>query len=814
LIARPPWREDLGLYFAPIRHHSPACARHLERLIDEVRPAQVLIEAPADFEPLLHVLVDPATRPPVAVVAFRRPQKAAASVSAVSYFPFCAHSPEFVALERATAAGATVRFIDLPMTHRAMWATPSEEDASADSEPEPAAEPEALTQERVFDSSDYVKALCARYGCRDQNELWDHLFETRADGTNWRTFFSETGAYCAHVRESSIQTEPERRENDARERAMIAGLNAARAAGGPVVIVTGGFHTPALLDALDVPARPAEPAAAASTVSSYVIRYGFEQLDHLNGYAAGLPLPGFYDRLWRRVRAGESGEALWSDLAADLLVAFGAWLREFRPGLARSISVPTVAAALQSAVALARLRGRPGPGREDLLDACRSTFVKGERADGDPLLAEFAHFLCGSTFGDIPSSAGSPPLVEAVRAAAKGHGLRIDDGERRRRELDIHRNPKHRALSRFFHATALVQSRLADRTAGPDLGAGAKVDLLFEEWSYAWSPMVEARLIDLASQAETLEAACLAEIRRSIAALDDDGRGRSAPALVPILVTAVQAGLPPGAANLSGAIERALVEDGDFASLVTALRGLDALWRARGALELDDPRALGRLVSLAFDRATYLLPGIATVDEARLGDALEALASLRAIVEGAEEPEVSARFREAIAELLDTSVPPSVEGAAAAVAYLAGMLDGGALLERVRGTIGGAYVNPAERVAYVRGAIAISRELLWNVPELIDATDEILAELDEDEFIELLPHLRLAFTQLDPRETDRVAERLAERHGDAALEAAGGVAYGVDEDEVRANLSLARELELALEADGLGAWLRLPEGAA
>ncbi len=784
-------------------------------MLEDVRPAQILIEAPADFERLLPVLADAATRPPVAVVAFRRAAKGAEGASAVSYYPFCDHSPEFVALTYARANGVAVRFIDLPMAHRAMWTGPE----AGDDDPAAAGpEPEALTQERAFDTSDYVRALCARFGARDQNELWDHLFETRADGTDWRAFFNDVGAYCAHVRETSVQTRAERRENDARERAMIAGLAAARAAAGPVAIVTGGFHTPALLEALDAAparhdARADSEGGQALTVSSYVIRYGFEQLDRLSGYAAGLPLPGFYDRLWRRVRAGETGPALWNDLAADALVAFGAWLREFRPGLA--VSVPALSAALQNAVALAHLRGRPGPGREDLLDACRSTFVKGERrADGDPLLAELVHFLGGTAFGDIPLSAGSPPLVEAVRAAARRRGLQIDDGERRRRQLDIHRNPKHRALSRFFHATALVQSRFAERTAGPDLGAGAKLDVLLEEWNYAWSPMVEARLIELAARADTLEAACLAEIRRAIVALEEEGRGRSAPALVPILTTAVLAGVPAGSANLSDAIERALTEDGDFASLVTALRELDALWRARGALEVDDPKPLERLVALAFERALYLLPGIASADETRLASLLEAFASLRTIVDGAEDPRVAADFREAIAVLLREDVPPAVEGAVAAVAHLAGMLPAEVLVERVRGTIGGAYVAAADRVAYVRGILAISRELLWNVPELIDAADAILAALDEDEFVELLPHVRLAFAALDPRETDRVAERLAERYGAAAAEAVGAVAYGVDEEGMRRNLELARAFERAIEDDGLGAWLRPPEGVA
>ncbi|MBA4043934.1 MAG: hypothetical protein C0471_05885, partial [Erythrobacter sp.] len=51
------------LWVVPVRHHSPACAAHLERLIVEVKPAAVLVEGPCDFDPLIDLLCDTRTRP-------------------------------------------------------------------------------------------------------------------------------------------------------------------------------------------------------------------------------------------------------------------------------------------------------------------------------------------------------------------------------------------------------------------------------------------------------------------------------------------------------------------------------------------------------------------------------------------------------------------------------------------------------------------------------------------------------------------------------------------------------------------------------
>src|SRR5437764_8372140 len=94
----------------PIRHHSPAAAGYVRGLIETRRPRLVLVEGPCDASPLIPLLLDPQSAPPLAVYAFRRrvePVRAA-------FFPFCAYSPEYVALQAGQAVGAELRFCDLP----------------------------------------------------------------------------------------------------------------------------------------------------------------------------------------------------------------------------------------------------------------------------------------------------------------------------------------------------------------------------------------------------------------------------------------------------------------------------------------------------------------------------------------------------------------------------------------------------------------------------------------------------------------------------------------------------------------------------
>jgi hypothetical protein len=128
------------------------------------------------------------------------------------------------------------------------------------------------------------------------------------------------------------------------------------------------------------------------------------------------------------------------------------------------------------------------------------------------------------------------------------------------------------------------------------------------------------------------------------------------------------------------------------------------------------------------------------------------------------------------------------------------------LVERVRGHLGGAYADAADNVAALNGMVAIAPELLWRVPELLAAIDTLIAGLGDERFVAQLPHLRLAFSALNPRETDEVATRIAARHGADGKALQAPVVYGIGEEELRANLGLSEKVRASLAADGLEDW--------
>lgn len=659
--------SERDLYIVPIRHHSPACSAHLERLLEEVEPSAILVEGPCDFDPHIPLLNDERTRAPVAIVAVRSIEKGETSRRATSYYPFCAHSPEFIALRHGISNGIITRFIDLPSHSRAMMGD------AADASP-----PAIMGDETAFDVGDFVTALAQQMSCRDGNEVWDQLFESRIAEPDWQSFFGDVGRYCSCIRAaapaSSIEADGTL-EREAQMRAIIAEVR--EAVTGPVVVVVGGFHSPALIQAKQSGDKVIAPSAAQS--SGYLVRYGNRQLDALQGYSAGLPLPGFYEKWWEWHKANPASvdPRIW---AHDLIGGFAAHLRKDR----RAPSFPLILAAVEQAQRLAELRGRNLPFRDDIIDAIRSTFIKDEVArHGAPVLNELHAWLTGTAIGDVPASAGSPPLVEAVRNEARRLRFAIDDGEIRQRNLDIYRKPAHREASRFCHGLQLLGAGFAERTAGPDFRNDVGLDRLFEIWSVSWSPMVEARLIEISHKGDNLADAVAATIAEQVSGLESQGRGRNALAAIELFATACRAGVgADGAAAILNLVEAEVIEDAQIPSVIAALDDAVLLRRGAEVLGIKDPRPLDHLITTTWRRVLLLLPELAEIPADQAQPQVRALADLRGTIEVARSAGISLEldaFEDALTRLEKARLAPQIDGAITAFAIIDGRADGAAL---------------------------------------------------------------------------------------------------------------------------------------
>ena len=825
------WGEA-GVHLVPIRHHSPACALALSALLEEVRPATVLIEGPVEYADLLPSLHDPRTVPPVALLSLGE--------RTASYYPLAEFSPEWVALRWAGEHGAEAVFIDRSARLR------EDDDPRSDTRGDArGGVARTLQAERYLARSRSLDALARRLGCRDHDEVWEHLFEDRAtaDIRSWRDFFSDTLAWAGLAR---LDVEREVLDTDgthAREAVMAAALrrhlpesSASTGADGkgfeapaaPVAVVTGGFHTMALLDCLDatehaawLPEAQPQPGGPA-----WLIRYDYARLDALRGYGAGMPSPGLWQRAWRaRTGAGPlAGSGTGSRRAkrrtAQTAPESAAAARAFAitvvidvatalRGLGEPLGTAQVLATVEQAIRLAALRGRAWPGRCDILDALTSCLVKDETGLSGNLGAAVASVLAASDVGEVPEGIATPPLVRQVRDRLRAARFIIDDAVEHRVSLDTSRRPRHRERRELLARLRFVGSGFAHQISGADLVSGTGMGQFLEEWVYSWTPMVEAALVRMAQEAPDLDVLVRTRLAQRLTG------ELNAEALVALVSELAVMGLGTEAGDVCDRLENSLGRLSDLGELVEALHRLAGLIESTSRLRLNDAGARIRSILHRGDAMiARCVSDLVGLEDQEATGAVDALISVRDLIirsagddERADEAAQGAGFGAVLREIevlrRNRDAAASLVGCATGIAASVRVLSEE---EAVRAVVTHLAVgaDPARAADFIVGLVRTAPDVLLRSPDAVEAVTGALTRLDDRAFVAALPDLRRAFTTLRPMETHRLAGMVAQLVGTAASDL--DTVWTVNPAHAALGAQLERDLVASLERDGLGEW--------
>ncbi|PJI93510.1 DUF5682 family protein [Luteimicrobium subarcticum] len=804
-----------ALVVVPVRHHSPACARAVRDAFERHRPSRVLVEGPRSFTPLVDLLCHPEAQMPLAVYAWSHPAGGSAGPDERhgGYFPFCDYSPELVALRLARAAGVPAAFCDLEVAEQAAAATARVLPGDG-----------AIVRDDRYTHSRSLDLLSRRLGCRDEDDLWELLVEAGPDDPDAHR--AALTAYCLLARHGYTDDELDEDGTRAREAEMVRHVReavAARAPGdGPVLVVLGGFHAVALPDLLltadDAPGTPAAAATPPTTASvprpaelprpavggasgTALVRYAFDRLDRLGGYASGMASPAWHQRVWELREAGATVAAARHEAALDVLLDVASRLRDDRR--ADPVATPTVGAAHAQAVLLARLRERPAPLRSDVLDAVTSCFVQGD-ADVDGLRVRHTAraVLTGDRVGRVPPGAGTPPLVRDTLDRLRALRLDVDGAEPRLVALDLYRNVAHRRTSRVLHGLRMLGVPFATHAGGPDFVRGTGLARVQERWEVLWSPATEGRLAELSMLGSTLAEAVDTRYAQMLAQATDDGRQPGAVEAVALLAQALVSGLHDRSRAGVTLVRDAVSAEPSFAAVVQAAGTLGLVLDGREPLDAAAVPGIDALLVAACSRALYLGTALVDQDEPPQ-DVAAALARLRELV--VSHPDLDADGLDRLVALLRDDHPDAtVRGAATGVAATRGRLTDDDLARAVSGHLAGT-VPAADAVAFVRGLLLTARESAWQASGLVDALDDRLTAWERATFHAALPELRLAFAALTPRETDRVADLVAARHGGERPDVS--VRHDVDAATLDDHARVAEAVEAVLARDFLGAWL-------
>lgn len=724
-------------YFG-IRHHGPGSARCLAAALAELQPAAVLIEGPADATDLLPLLGEKDMVPPVALLAYDTSEPANAS-----FWPFAAYSPEYVAVRHALNRGIPVRLIDLPAgitlrarrpepTAEAPPPTPEEAPANeVDDEADPD-ETEAASEaveptlaERI--RRDPIGALAQSAGYEDGESWWSELIEENPEpGPVFAAIAEAMAALRAAVPELP------RREAQ-REAHMRLAITAARKEfDGPVAVVCGAWHVPALTTAvLAKDDREVLKGLPKLKPAFAWAPWTAPRLARDSGYGAGVRYPGWYDHLWHY---GDEPTMVtrWLARTAELLRTRG-----------HLVSTASLIEAERLAVALAALRERPAPTFDELRDATVACLCEGETL----LYTSIAEaLLVGSQVGEIAANTPQAPLLADLQQQQRKAKLKPEALEQEL-SLDL------RSESGLMRSTLLHRLLALNVPWGKLADSGRSRGTFRENWVLRWDPEFAVRLVEQLVHGPTIEQAASNRLVEQLDRLHTVAERATLlrQAMTAQLERAVQVGLDRLADSAA--------QTADCRDLLEALEPMAEVHRygqARAGVGELLGDLLRRMALQAFVSLPYAVRDLDAEAAERMASAMQSAQRALQLVELPADD--LAGWHEALFKILDQrNSTASLAGLAARLLYEADALSPEEAARHLERRLSPGTVTQ-EAAGYFEGFLGgIVARMIHDAP-LRQAVDQWLQALDEEAFVANLPLFRRVFASLDRQERRRLLE--------------------------------------------------------
>lgn len=736
-----------NIKFFPVRHHSPACAFHLKKIIEEFKPETILIEGPSDANFLMEYMIDENTIAPFCIYSSYIDKS---KEKCRSYYPFLDYSPEFVAIKKSHELKINCSFIDMPFAS-----------IIENSENNKNKKPISIYDKdnNKFNVNDYTSRLTKKSGLRSFAELWERDFEINGILKNSEDFIKNVfalGYYMRLIENEDIET---------KNREYFMAKNIKECIDKKIdriLVITGSFHVNGIIDKL----KDFENIERAfnklknyniQNSSNYLIPYSFEEADQRKGYIAGIEYPAFYNNIWKKLNENLIENA-YTETVKSFIVKAAGINRDYY-----NVNIPDCINAYYMAINLAKLRGKNNAGVYELIDAVKSAFVKGEISlENTGNIELMMKLLSGIANGKVSSKSIVPPVVLDFRNLCKTHRIRIDKTETTESTLDIIKDKNHFEKSKFFHKMRFLDIGFCKLIKGPDYIEKTDKNLAREIWKYKYNSQVEALLIDKSVYGTSVEELCLNFIKEKLKSrLNGEEISK-------LIIESTVMGLYNFLIDNYNEIENIILSDNDFVSLCKALDNFSYLInieKINGNINKDrenifkDINIISKIKSLSklgFILAAQNMESIKNLDEENALKYSVYIKNLFIYTLENEDLDCREIFYGSIDSMTQNTFGSShIYAVCLSIKYKLGKIGAKEFASIISNFL---ETAETESIAYfLNGVFLIARDILFINNDLINEIDKIVKNIEENKFMEILPNFRFAFTNLTPTETERLS---------------------------------------------------------
>jgi len=715
----------MAVHILGIRHHGVGSARMVKARLAEIKPDIVLVEGPPEISEQLQLIGHKDLNPPVAIIVFDEN-----NLEKYSFFPFAEYSPEWVACAYANENKIPIKAMDLPA--RISYALEDkklkERIQQAENKPEENELTDSLASQKNIDPISYLADIA---GYPSGEAWWDEQFELVKERAA-EDHFESIALVMKTLREEGITSSLDE-ENVLREAYMRQIIRETKnEMYENIVVICGAWHGPELFDIEEKDKQDSKllkklPKSRMKVKSSW-IPWTNGRLSRFSGYGAGISAPGWYDHRWT---IKEDLEINWLSKVASLLRTEGI-----------DVSTAHVMEAYRLAHSLAALREHSIISYQDLHDAIKTVICH-----GDEILFNLVrkHLLVNEKIGKLPPEIPKVPLQQDFESQLKTLRLKLS-GMPKMHNLDL-RKPLDLKRSVFFYRLKILEIDWAEQKVVRKKGS------FKEGWELIWDPKMEVLLIDKSSYGNTIEFATHGVIRQTLSKSTEIGH------FVKLINLCIPAQLFSAMDEVLERINQLASISSDTKDIMSSLPALINISRY-GDVRKTDVDQIDFIIHRLFNKVAVSLANTCYgMNEDNSYEIFTLIGDLDRNLKLIEDTEVTSRWISTLREVMNKEgVHSVIKGCTIRLLF-----DQQQLSEEELSTKLSFYLslgsNAMDVAFWIEGFLKGSGLLLIYDNRIWNLIYQWVQSVDSDQFLELLPVLRRAFSKFPFGERRQIGEK-------------------------------------------------------